>query len=151
MGPIFTVFGMTRPGIKPPSSLFQGGHSNHKTIVWFSGVLTSHIHTHTVITTGFSVLLLKDTLTCRQEEELGFEPPTHRSLADLLCLLRHSQQFYNSKMFKPVNDNRTQTKALVLVLLVYQNRVQLPVAPCSTCCLYKVYFSLFSAHCAAFS
>jgi len=37
---------------------------------------------------GFSVLP-KDTLTCRQEEP-GFEPLTHGSLADLLYLLSHS-------------------------------------------------------------
>ena len=30
------VFGMTRPGIKPPTSQFQGGHSNHKDTVWLS-------------------------------------------------------------------------------------------------------------------
>merc|ERR1712208_82809 len=50
----------------------------------------------------------------------------------------------NYKMFKPVNDNKIQTKALVLVLLVYQNGVQLPAVPPSISCIYIVYF-LFSA------
>ena len=38
---------------------------------------------------GFSVLP-KDTLTCRQEEEPGFEPATHGSWDNLLYLLSHS-------------------------------------------------------------
>ena len=33
IGSHFFVFGMTRPGIEPPISQSQGGHSNHKATV----------------------------------------------------------------------------------------------------------------------
>ena len=72
-------------------------------IVHYIHHIHTHIHTpiavkamqginqHIGSNVGFSVLLLKDTLTCRQEEEEpGFKPPTHGSLDDLLYLLRHS-------------------------------------------------------------
>ena len=58
-----------------------------------ASVLTSHIHTPMVATTGGNVgfsVLPKDTSTCRQEEP-GFEPLTHGSLANLLYLLSHSR------------------------------------------------------------
>ena len=68
--------------------------------------------------------------------------PWPRSLFHIFGGFEKSANFY--EMFKPVNDNKTQTKALVLVLLIYQNGVQLPAVPPSICCIYIVYF-LFSA------
>ena len=66
----------------------------------------SHIHTPMVAgyayqltggNVGFSVLP-KDTSTCGQEEP-GFEPPTFRSLDDLLYLLSHSRHLSPAPAF----------------------------------------------------
>ena len=93
---------------------------------------------------GFSVLP-KDTLTCGQEEP-GFEPPTHGSLDDLLCLLIHSHPDtqYSALQWKDVGFSRSASQFMVTIIIGGQSAEVLQWVRRIVAWLNKIIINAFS-------